>query len=71
MEYDAKAISRMKYYLPELEAMLVKNPKSLSLINGIAHIRKVLGLPPTLEAIDPFRFVDELTEKALLERKGR
>jgi hypothetical protein len=71
MNYDAKSISRMKYYLPELEAMLLKHPKSLPLINAIAHIRKTLGLPPTVEAIDPLRLIDELTEKTSQERKGR
>jgi hypothetical protein len=71
MDYDSKAISRMKYYLPELEAMLIKHPNSLSLINGIAHIRKILGLPQTVEAIDPLRFIDELTERTMQEKKGR
>jgi hypothetical protein len=71
MNYDAQAISRMKYYLPELEAMLLKHPTSLPLINGIAHIRKTLGLPPTVEAIDPLRLIDELTERMKAEKRGR
>lgn len=70
-DYTQQDLSRMRYYLVDMEEKFKKYPQSLALRNGIAHIRNVLGMERTVEPIDPFRYIDDLTEKAMLERKGR
>lgn len=57
-EYTEQDKSRMRYYLRELEDKFVKYPQSLPLRNGIAHIRKVLGLPKTIDSIDPVEAIE-------------
>jgi hypothetical protein len=71
MDYSQQDLARMRYYLPELEAMFEKNPKSFPLRNGIAYIRKVLGLPQTVTPIDPLKFISEEMAREEEERKGR
>jgi hypothetical protein len=71
MDYSQQDLARMRYYLPELEAMFAKNPKSFPLRNGIAHIRKVLGLPQTVTPIDPLKALAEDQERLEGERRGR
>jgi hypothetical protein len=43
----------------------------LALRNGIAHIRKVLGLPQTVTPIDPIKFLSDEQAKLEEERRGR
>jgi hypothetical protein len=71
MDYSQQDLARMKYYLPELEEKFKQNPRSLVLRNGIAHIRKVLGLPQTVTPIDPIKFLSDETAKLEEERRGR
>jgi hypothetical protein len=63
-DYTEIQLKRFKYYLPELEAKFKENPKSLTLRNGIAHIRKTLGLPETVAAIDPLTYLAHLEEQS-------
>jgi hypothetical protein len=69
-DYTEKDLARMRYYLPELKAKLKQNPQSLCLINGIAKIEEVLGLPKTVKPIDPIKFLDQETERITKEKKG-
>jgi hypothetical protein len=71
MNYTKQDLSRMRYYLPELEALFEKNPKSFPLRNGIAHIRSILGLPQTVTPIDPLKTLAEEQERFEQERRGR
>jgi hypothetical protein len=61
----------MKYYYPELVEMLRLNPASVVLRNGVAHIEEVLGLPKTVDKIDPLLEAERLTEALRKERHGR
>lgn len=63
MEYDhdnytKQDVARLKYYLKEMEAKFIQYPQSITLKNGIAHIRKVLGLPKTVDPIDPVKAIE-------------
>lgn len=60
--YTPEDLARMKYYLAELEDKYVSCPNSLCLRNGIAEIRKRLGLPATVSPIDPLAEIDNLTQ---------
>jgi hypothetical protein len=71
MDYSSQDLARMRYYLPELEEKFQKNPRSLILRNGIAHIREVLGLPRTVSRIDPLTFLSDEQAKLEEERRGR
>jgi hypothetical protein len=71
MNYTKQDLARMRYYLPELEALFEKNPKSFPLRNGIARIREILGLPQTVTPIDPAKALSEDLERLKEERKGR
>jgi hypothetical protein len=71
MDYSEQDLSRMRYFLPELEEKFKQNPRSLVLRNGIAHIRKVLGLPQTVTPIDPIKFLSDEQAKLEDERRGR
>jgi hypothetical protein len=71
MDYSENDLARMRYYLPELEALFKKNPKSFPLRNGIAYIREVLGLPKTVSPIDPITFLSDERAKLEEERRGR
>jgi hypothetical protein len=71
MDYSETDLKRMRYYLPELEEKFRQNPRSLVLRNGIAHIRKVLGLPQTVTPIDPLKFLSDEMSRAEEERRGR
>ena len=62
--YSDEDRSRMKYYLAEMEDKYVSCPTSLCLRNGIAEIRKRLGLPATVTPIDPLAEIDNLTQIA-------
>jgi hypothetical protein len=71
MNYTKQDLSRMRYYLPELEAMFKKNPRSSPLRNGIVRIREILGLPQTVAPIDPLKDLAEEQERFEQERRGR
>jgi hypothetical protein len=71
MDYSKQDLARMRYFLPELEEKFKKNPRSLVLRNGIAHIREVLGLPKTISPIDPMKFLSEEQAQLDEERRGR
>jgi hypothetical protein len=71
MDYSTTDLARLRYRLPELEALLKVHPNSLPLRNGIAHIRSVLGLPSTVEAVDPIAYLDVATALKRLEQNGR
>jgi hypothetical protein len=58
-DYTEQDRARMRYYLPELEEKLIKYPKSIALKNAIVHIRKILGLPKTVDPIDPTRAIEK------------
>lgn len=60
--YSEADKSRMHYYLKEMREKLQKHPQSLCLINGLAYIEKVLGLPKTVTAIDPISVLKELSQ---------
>lgn len=60
--YTEQDLSSMRYYLKELKDKYQRHPQSLCLRNGIAHIEQVLGLPPTVTAIDPLKFIDKLED---------
>lgn len=57
-DYTKQDKARIRYYLKEMEAKFIQYPQSLTLQNGIAHIRKVLGLPKTLNPIDPVKAIE-------------
>jgi hypothetical protein len=61
----------MKYYLAEMEEKLIQYPESLPLINGVAHIRSVLGLPKTIEKVDPIKQINQMLDKKVKEKQGR
>jgi hypothetical protein len=69
-DYTEKDLARMRYYLPELKIKLKQHPQSLCLINGIAKIEEVLGLPKTVAPVDPIKFLDQETERITKEKKG-
>lgn len=56
--YTEQDRSRMRYYLKSMEEKFIKHPQSYTLRNGIAHIRKVLGLPKTVDPIDPVKAIE-------------
>lgn len=62
--YTPEDTARMKYYLAEMEAKYVSCPNSICLRNGIAEIRKRLGLPVSIPPIDPLVEIDNLTQIA-------
>lgn len=57
--YTEQDKTRMKYYLKEMENKFIQFPQSYTLRNGIAHIRKVLGLPKTVDPIDPVKAIEK------------
>lgn len=69
--YTEQDKSRMKYYLAEMEEKLIQYPASLPLINGVAHIRSVLGLPKTVERVDPIKQISQMLDEKIREKQGR
>jgi hypothetical protein len=69
--YSDQDKSRMRYYLLELEEKFQKYPESLCLRNGIVHIRSVLGLPKTIEKVDPIKQISQMLDEKIREKQGR
>lgn len=67
--YSYEDITRMKYYLAEMEDKYVSCTNSICLRNGIAEIRKRLGLPATVTPIDSLGVIDDLTQIATAKLK--
>lgn len=63
MDTTGYNLSKLRYDLYDLEQLYIKYPQSLPLRNGIARIREILGMPQTVEAIDPVLFLDILEDQ--------
>lgn len=55
---------RMRYYLKEMRDKFARYPDSLVLRNGIAAIEDRLGMPRTVEPVDPLSVLPDVTEIA-------
>jgi hypothetical protein len=60
--YTEQDKSRMKYFYKEMAEKLKLHPRSLPLINGMAHIERVCGLPQVTVPVDPLAEIDKQTE---------
>lgn len=69
--YTDRDKSRMRYYLKELESKFEIYPQSLTLQNGICHIRSVLGLPKTVDKVDPIKQINQMLDEKIREKQGR
>jgi hypothetical protein len=69
--YTEQDKSRMKYYLKEMESKFEIYPESLPLRNGICHIRSVLGLPKTVEKVDPIKQISQMVDEKIREKQGK
>jgi hypothetical protein len=69
-DYTEEDKSRMRYYLKEMESKFERYPESLTLRNGIAHIRSILGLPKTIDKIDPMRHINQLMQQEFQKKRG-
>jgi hypothetical protein len=69
--YTDQDKSRMRYYLREMESKFELYPQSLPLQNGIAHIRSVIGLPKTVEKVDPIKQIGQMLDEKIREKQGR
>lgn len=64
-DYTEKDIARMKYYYKEMKTLRDIYPKSLPLINGMAHIEKVCGLEQVTQSVD---FSEKLNQAIALAK---
>jgi hypothetical protein len=69
--YTDQDRSRFRYYLKELEEKFEKYPESLPLRNGIVYIRSVLGLPKTIDKVDPIKQIGQMLNEKIKEKQGR